>query len=44
MKNTKRTTKTAAAALPNWLLVVAKAAEAKAEQLQAQAGQQAKEG
>ncbi len=35
---TKRTTKTAAA--PNWLLVVAKAAEAKAETLQ----QQAKEG
>ncbi len=34
-----KTTKTAAA--PNWLLVVAKAAEAKAEQLQAQAGQQA---
>ena len=28
----------------NWLLIVAKAAEAKAEQLQAQAGQQAKEG
>jgi len=41
MNDTKRITKTAAA--PNWLLVVAKAAEAKAEQLQAQAGQQAKE-
>ena len=35
MKDTKRTTKTAAA--PNWLAVVAKAAEAKAEQLQQQA-------
>ena len=42
MSATKTTTKTAAA--PNWLLVVAKAAEAKAAQLQAQAGQQAKEG
>ena len=38
MNATKTTTKTAI----NWLLVVAKAAEAKAAQLQAQAGQQAK--
>ena len=35
MKDTKRTTKTAAA--PNWTAVIAKAAEAKAAQLQAQA-------
>ena len=38
-------TKTTSKGSPiNWLAVVAKAAEAKAEQLQAQAGQQAKEG
>ena len=41
MKDTK-STKTAAA--PNWIKVIAEAAEAKAAQLQAQAGQQAKEG
>ncbi len=39
MKATK-TTKTAAA--PNWTKVIAEAAAARAEQLQAQAGQQAK--
>jgi len=38
MKDTKRTTKTAAA--PNWVKVIAEAAAAKAETLQ----QQAKEG
>jgi len=38
MNDTTRTTKTA----PNWLLVVAKAAEAKAAQLQQQAGQASK--
>ena len=37
MKDTKRTTKTAAA--PNWTAVIAEAAAAKAAQLQAQAGQ-----
>ncbi len=37
MKDTKATTKTAAAALPNWTKVIAAAAAAKAEALQAQA-------
>jgi len=39
MSKTTRTTKSE----PNWVKVIAEAAEAKAAQLQAQAGQQAKE-
>ena len=40
MSKTTKTTKH----IPNWTLVIAAAASAKAEALQAQAGQQAKEG